>query len=219
MEKPGHRSSCPGGHDGGHTELEPKKLTIWDIHRDFTGFIENIIKSKLHGQSHYAQDEVYQQVIKDIEKIINERKLRAKYGTPSIKRLLRIIIIRRCADHFRKISKKPKKLSKREATHQRKFESMMTDEEIFEALKKAGIEPEDLKYSQILMLKWQGKSRKEIVEITGLKEQQIKGRSEYAKKKLRETPSVTELLNKVLSKEDKWWIDPKKPKRKKSKVF
>jgi RNA polymerase sigma factor (sigma-70 family) len=194
-------------------------MTIFDIIQEHQDFIIKIIKFKLSGYPLSSQDEVYGEVVKALERALESKRLILKYGLPSMQRYIRKTIDSKCIDYFRRLKRKPKTLSHREARHLRRLESMMTEAEIIEAFEKTGLNLKKIDYPQIFTLRLMRKTRKEIAEIWGISEDQVRGRLGRTKKRLQKNPRLIRSLEKILEKEEKFWLEPGKSKKCRKKKF
>jgi len=201
------------------SKIGQSQLTILDIIQGYQGYIQTIIEFKMSNQSLASQDEVYNKIIEVLEKKIGAKELELRHGIPSLKTYIRRVTESKCNDYFRRLKRRPKTLSHREARRLRRLDSIMTEIEIVEALKKIGLSLGEIKNHPVFMLRLQGKTRKEIAEIFGLSIEQVKGRLEYTRKKLKEDHRLIRSLDKVLEKEDRFWLEPKRHKKWRKKKF
>ena len=198
--------------------------------KNYNNFIWRIINWKLSSKTQNTRDLVYDEVIDGLLKAIKEGSVKAIHGDASVRSYIYRVIINKKNDYFREITRNEKRLLK-EKILPKSPEDRQWDEEYKQSVWEANEEPLTeneiaktfMKLDLIRKFKGanlkvairiiQGEKRKEIADELGLTIDQVRGKIQRVKKKLKD-PTVNEALKKIVKK--RWHNPPawKKAKKK-----
>jgi len=199
--------------------------------KNYNNFIWRIINWKLSSKTQNTRDLVYDEVIDGLLKAIKKGTVKAIHGDASVRSYIYRVIGNKVSDYFREITRDKKRLL-REPIKPRSPEDRQWDLEYRQSVWEANDEPltEDevakifMKLDLIRKFRGanlkvairiiQGEKRKDIADELGLTIDQVRGKIQRVKKKLKD-PMVNEAIKKIIEK--KRWHNPpawKKAKKK-----